>query len=179
MKVNDITFRYENKIVFEDFSLEIPDGIVCLMGPSGEGKTTLLKLLGGLLVPEKGQIDTPYRKPAFMFQEDRLLPWLNVGENIALVSKIEREAWELLAELGLQPDMKIDELSGGMARRVALVRTLMYDGDILLLDEPFKGFDKKLMEKTAEIIIRQKKPAIISTHSLDEVKLLSAEIIEL
>jgi len=179
MKVNNITFRYEIKTVFEDFSLEIPDGIVCLMGPSGEGKTTLLKLIGGLLMPEKGWIDTPYRKPAFMFQEDRLLPWFNVGENIALVSYREREALEMLAELGMEPDLKINELSGGMARRAALARTLMYDGDVLLLDEPFKGLDVKLIKKAAEIIIRQKKPAIISTHSLDEAKMLSAEIIEL
>ncbi len=179
MKINDITFRYENKPVFEDFSLDIPDGIVCLMGPSGEGKTTLLKLLGGLLVPEKGSIDNPYVKPAFMFQEDRLLPWLNVRENIALVTDRLKEAEEMLQELGLQPELKVDELSGGMARRVALVRTLIYDGDILLLDEPFKGLDGRLVEKAAEIIVRQGKPAVISTHSLEEAKILSAAVVEI
>ena len=179
MKINNVTFHYGNKAVFEDFSMEIPDGTICLMGPSGKGKTTLLKLIAGLLVPDKGSIESEYEKPAFMFQEDRLLPWINVLDNVLLVTDKRKEAVELLEKLEIDPQLKIAELSGGMARRVALARTLMYDGDILLLDEPFKGLDVKLIEKTAEIILSYNKPAIISTHSPEEVKLLKAAVISI
>ena len=76
-------------------------------------------------------------------------------------------------------NLKISELSGGMARRVALARCLLYDRDMLLMDEPFKGMDSKLIEKVAKIIIRQNKTALITTHSLEEAKALDAEVVTL
>ena len=179
MKINNLSFSYENKKIFENYSLGINDGITCLMGASGEGKTTLLKLIGGLLEPDEGTVDIDNRKVSFMFQEDRLLPWLNVRDNVLLVTDKERETDELLAELGIDGDLKISELSGGMARRVALARCLLFESDLLLMDEPFKGMDETLMKKVAEIIRRQNKPAIISTHSLDEVRALDAEVVNL
>lgn len=112
-----------------------------------------------------------------MFQEDRLLPWLNVRDNILLVTDKEKEADELLEELGIDGSLKTAELSGGMARRVAMIRCLLYESDMLLMDEPFKGMDDALMKKAASIIARQNKPVVISTHSNDEVKALEAEAI--
>ena len=114
-----------------------------------------------------------------MFQEDRLLPWLNVRENVLLVTGREKETDELLQELGIDGNLKISELSGGMARRVALARCLMFESDVLLMDEPFKGLDEELMKKVASIIVRQNKPTIVSTHSLDEVEALGGEIVNL
>ena len=149
------------------------------MGASGKGKTTLLKLIAGLLKPDKGTVDINNRKVSFMFQEDRLLPWLNVRDNILLVTDREKETDELLEELGIDGNLRISELSGGMARRVALARCLLFESDILLMDEPFKGLDEALMKKVASIIIRQNKPAIVSTHSLDEVEALGGKIVNL
>ena len=179
MKINDLWFSYENKPIFTGLTMEIGNGITCLMGESGIGKTTLLKLIAGLLKPDKGSIDTGNGKVSFMFQEDRLLPWLNVRENILLVSDKVKEMEQLLDELEIDGSLRISELSGGMARRAALIRCLIYDSEMLLMDEPFKGMDEKLIEKAASIIKRQNKPALISTHSLNEVKALSAEVISL
>lgn len=179
MKLNNVSFSYDNKPVFENFSLEIEEGITCLMGASGLGKTTLLKLLGGLLKPDEGTVDIGDRKVSFMFQEDRLLPWLSVRDNVLLVTDREKETDELLCELGIDGNLRIDELSGGMARRVALARCLMFDSDLLLMDEPFKGMDSKLIIRVAGIIRRQNKTAVISTHSLEEAKALDAEVITL
>ncbi|MBQ6654861.1 MAG: ABC transporter ATP-binding protein [Erysipelotrichaceae bacterium] len=179
MRISDLWFNYENKPIFEGLNLEISDGITCLMGESGIGKTTLLKLIAGLLEPQKGTIENEYKRISFMFQEDRLLPWLSVRDNILLVTDKHKEADELLSRLEIDGDLKISELSGGMARRVALIRCLLFDSDMLIMDEPFKGMDGKLIEKAAEIIKSQNKPTLISTHSLDEVKALSAEVITL
>ena len=179
MKISNLWFSYDNKAVFEDFSLETGEGITCLMGASGKGKTTLLKLVGGLLKPDQGTIDNGNKKVSFMFQEDRLLPWLTVRENVLLVTDKVRETDELLKELEIDGNLKISELSGGMARRVALARCLLYDSDMLLMDEPFKGMDSKLIENVAKIIIRQNKTALITTHSLEEAKALDAEVVTL
>ena len=179
MRISNLDFSYDNKQIFRDYSLELSDGITCLMGVSGKGKTTLLKLIAGLLKPDKGTVDINNRKVSFMFQEDRLLPWLNVRDNVLLVTDREKETDELLEELGIDGNLRISELSGGMARRVALARCLLFESDILLMDEPFKGLDEALMKKVASIIIRQNKPAIVSTHSLDEVEALGGKIVNL
>ena len=76
MKIENISFRYDDKYIFKDLSLDLPGKLYSITGDSGIGKTTLLKLMGGLLVPESGRITDAPLKPSFMFQEDRLLPWL-------------------------------------------------------------------------------------------------------
>ena len=162
MRISNLDFSYDNKQIFQDYSLEPSDGVTCLMGASG-----------------KGTVDMDNRRVSFMFQEDRLLPWLNVRDNVLLVTDRERETDQLLEELGIDGNLKISELSGGMARRVALARCLMFESDVLLMDEPFKGLDEALVKKVASIIIRQNKPTIVSTHSLDEVEALGGEIVNL
>ena len=179
MKVSNLSFSYDNKVIFSDFSLEFNEGITCIMGASGAGKTTLLKLLAGLIKPDDGNIYTDGRRVSFMFQEDRLLPWLSARENVLLVTDKVRETDDLLTELGIDGNLRIGELSGGMARRVALARCLLFDSDLLLMDEPFKGMDSELIQKVAGIIRRQNKTTVISTHSLDEVKALEAEVVTL
>ena len=179
MRISNLSFSYENKKVFDHFNLEFEDGITCLMGPSGSGKTTLLKLIAGLLKPDEGLIENSHDKISFMFQEDRLLPWLSVRDNILLVSDDARKTDELLELLEIDGNLKISELSGGMARRVSLIRCLVFDSNMILLDEPFKGMDPELMKKAAELIIREKKPVIVSTHSIEEVQALKGKIVNL
>ena len=82
MKIDSLSFAYGDKIIFKDLSLDLDGKLFSLTGDSGVGKTTLLKLIGGLLVPDKGNIIDAPRTPSFMFQEDRLLPWINVRKNI-------------------------------------------------------------------------------------------------
>jgi len=179
MRINNLCFRYDNKVIFDNFNLECNDKIICLMGDSGKGKTTLLKLIGRLLIADSGTIETYFNNPSFMFQEDRLLRWFNVLDNVLLVTDKKDEAIKLLEELQIDYHLRIDELSGGMARRVALARALLFESDALLLDEPFKGMDNELIKKVAQILLKQNKPIIITSHNIEEAKILKAKIINI
>jgi len=189
----NITLDYADKRVLDNFSLDLPtDGITCLHGPSGCGKTTLLRLIAGLAAPASGTITELPKKPALLFQENRLLPHLTARENIAAVLEnaivgdvpprvppadvadrwLERVG--LLADAHLRPI----ELSGGMRRRVALARALAYGGDFLLLDKPFTGLDTALITKMAALIRETATPALVVMHAQDEINLLSDRVLK-
>ncbi|MFE5870851.1 ABC transporter ATP-binding protein [Streptomyces roseifaciens] len=138
--------------VLDDISLEVrPGEFVCLLGASGCGKSTLLNLVAGLDRPTAGTIDVPGGRPALMFQEHALFPWLTAGRNIELalrlrgVPRAERrpEAERLLELVRLSGSYgkRVHELSGGMRQRVALARALAQDSQVLLMDEPFAALD--------------------------------------
>ena len=179
MKVSNVTFRYGDNTVLENYSLDLNEKVTCVMGPSGRGKTTLLKIIAGLLKPESGSLENTPEKPSMMFQEDRLLPWVSVLKNVELVCDNEVKANELLKELEIDGKLYPHELSGGMARRVALARCLALDSDVLLLDEPFTGLNPQLIQKAAKLILKQNKQIIVSTHSLDEAEALKGTIVTL
>lgn len=179
ISLSHITAGYPGKRVLEDMNLTLPEkGAVALMGPSGMGKTTLLRLLAGLLTPEKGEISgLAGKKIAFLFQEDRLLPWLTALKNVEIVSDA-RQAEEWLARMEIaSPGQYPREMSGGMQRRVALARALAYGGDVLLLDEPFKGLDEGLRARIAEQIREQVSLTVLSVHDQAEAALMGARII--
>ncbi len=168
--------------VLQDISINMEDrGAYALMGPSGTGKTTLLKLLCGLIKPSAGRIDgLQDKRVVLQFQEDRLLNWCSVLQNVLLAMPdpdIE-DAKRILRSL------EIDEFSvfppsfsGGMKRRVSLARAIAFRAEVLLLDEPFGGIDTALKERISQHV-RQAAPLIIfSTHDLSEVGLLDAQII--
>ena len=178
MKIRGLCFAYGEKAIFSHLDLDLEGEVNCLMAPSGRGKTTLLKLVGGLLKPRQGEISGAPERPSFLFQEDRLLPWYDALGNAELAGDREK-ALALLEELAIDPHAAVDSLSGGQKRRVALARALAYDGDLLLLDEPFKGMDEELVRRCAQLIRREKKPVLMSSHSLEEAALMAAEIIEL
>ena len=170
ISLQNITLRYGEKLVLDRFSLEIPsDGLTALSGPSGCGKTTLLRLLAGLERPEWGQvqrIDTALT--AFLFQEDRLLPWRTVGQHITDVLPRSRRGelsrWLAFAELDGEEQARPAALSGGMARRLALARCAALGGDVLLLDEPFAGVD---VERAARMLKRLRElavPVVLTSH---------------
>ena len=129
------------------FSLTLPDtGITALAGASGCGKTSLLRLLGSLDRPQAGTLEVPPpEETAFLFQEDRLLPGLTAAAQIAAVLPQGESPLPWLEAVGLEDaaDVRPEELSGGMRRRVALARCAAYGRDkrLLLLDEPFSGID--------------------------------------
>lgn len=182
MKLEHLTVRYDGLTVMQDLMLELPDrGMVCLFAPSGSGKTTLLRVIGGLLQPDSGRVvGLEGKKPAFVFQEDRLVPGLSAEQNVALVldRKHQPLAREYLGKLGLSgwEDARPDELSGGMQRRVAIARALAYGQQcrevVYLLDEPLKGLDEQAAA-TALRLIRQQTadaPGFFITHDAQEAQ---------
>ena len=156
-----VSLRLGEKEVLRDFSLDLQNkGIYGVIGPSGCGKTTLLNLIQGFLQPDAGEIALFSDRISAVFQENRLLPWYTVYQNIALAARrpVGREEVEALLRRLCMPgelDSLPGSLSGGMARRVALARALLSESDILLLDEPFKGVDmacKRQCEKTLQAL---------------------------
>lgn len=174
MRVNHISKSYGGHMVLNDFSAEIPlCGVTVIRGQSGAGKTTLFRLLLGLEKPDTGEIlGISDRKPAVVFQEDRLLPWSSALENAALGSD-ETRAGEALRTLGLGESLRLlpRELSGGMKRRVAIARALAYGGDILFLDEPFTGLDEENKRIAANAMLEAKVPILVITHDDTEAEL--------
>ena len=184
LKFEHIGFAYGKKKIFSDFSLSIPDGArLAFMGASGSGKSTLLRLAAGLLTPQAGRIDGIPNGVAYVFQESRLVPQLTALENVLLVRADETLARQLLEALGLGAELHAlpSELSGGMARRVALARALAYRSPLLVLDEAFSGLDDATRETAAGVILRHASDRTIlaATHSEIEAELLGAKIIKL
>ncbi|MCQ2537021.1 MAG: ATP-binding cassette domain-containing protein [Lachnospiraceae bacterium] len=181
MKINNLTVSYGEKKVLDNLSLEFGNGITCLMGESGRGKTTLLHTIAGLIKPVSGDITDGPKKPALMFQDDRLLPWFTVIDNITVVNDNREKALELLSLMELDgcENKMPSELSGGMRRRVSLARALAFDSDMIILDEPFKGLDAALTGRIAEVIKKSTVPVIIATHDKRDIGLLGADMIEM
>ena len=182
LRLDHVTFGYGAEVpVVRDFSLEIPQGgRVCLTGPSGQGKTTVLRLLLGLEAPRQGTVFVPAgTRFSAVFQEDRLLPWKTTLENAALFSD-EATARRILTELGLggQLHQPVEELSGGQRRRVAIARAVCFGGGLLLLDEPFKGLDAETRQQAAAYILRHRNGAAVVcvTHDREDAAALGAEI---
>lgn len=177
---------YGEKTVLENFSASFKEGCTtCMMGKSGRGKTTLLRIMLGIEKADSGRIILPERcKKSAVFQEDRLCENLSVGANIHLTASKKLCGDEIsdgLLKLGL-PDcihQPVRELSGGMRRRVALLRALLADWDILFMDEPFKGLDEATKAAAAAYTKQccENKSVICVTHEKAEAKMLGAESI--
>jgi ABC-type nitrate/sulfonate/bicarbonate transport system ATPase subunit len=169
IKVTDLRFSYGEKRIFDGLSLELPDGVCCMEGASGRGKTTLLRLIAGLEKPSGGTISGVPEKIAFMFQEDRLLPWLSAEANIAAVlpkSRAEEvKKWLCAVELENEAAALPENLSGGQRRRVALARALAFGGDLLILDEPFEGLDPALTERMTALVRGVAADVLVTSHS--------------
>lgn len=182
-----------------DISFSVNEGeFIAIVGPSGCGKSTLLSLIAGLIEPEKGliKINGKYLRESttnigYMLQHDQLFEWRTIYNNVILglevqhmlTTKAKTKAHELLADYGLKQfeNAKPSELSGGMRQRAALVRTLVLEPDILLLDEPFSALDYQtrlnVSDDIGQIIRREKKTALLVTHDLSEAISLADRII--
>jgi NitT/TauT family transport system ATP-binding protein len=193
LRIEDVTFSYGRDLLINGASLKMHEGeTVALVGPSGIGKTTLLKLICGIVQPQSGNI---FRSPhmTYLSQEDMLLPWRTVMENILLPLELGRckkdltpfieRALHFLHILHLTPfrDSLPITLSGGMKKLVGLVRTLVQEKDLYLLDEPFSHVDLYLREKVIPILrsyVKEKKCSLLFvSHDFRDASLLADRIL--
>ncbi len=168
-----------------------PGEFVCLVGASGCGKSTLLNLVAGLVEPTAGEVQVSARRPALMFQEAALLPWLTASGNIELAlrargvgrSQRRAEATRLLSLVNLaeHAGKRVHELSGGMRQRVALARALAQDSSVLLMDEPFAALDaitrEVLHRELARIWAEQRLSIVFVTHNVREAVRLGTRVV--
>lgn len=172
------------------FSL-YPGEFVAIVGPSGCGKSTLLTMIAGLLKPEHGKIETAECKIGYMLQHDHLFEWRTIRKNVLLGPECNHEltkekrklADTLLTQYGLMPfaQKHPSELSGGMRQRAALIRTLVMEPNLLLLDEPFSALDYQtrlnVSDDIYQIIKKEHKTALLVTHDLSEAIALAERVI--
>ena len=194
LQLKNLSKTFDSKTVFQQLSLEVSDNeIVALIGPSGCGKSTLLRMIADLESVDTGSIrfsDTTEGTIGYVFQKPILYPHLNVEGNIALgfgqkVAKSQRKvtiAKELeLVGLGGFSSRKVDSLSGGEAQRVSVVRALLNQPTLLLLDEPFSALDiptrRKIAQDTRNILKAKKMSAIHVTHDPQEAEILADRVL--
>lgn len=186
--MNDIVLKnieksFEGKEVLKNFSAVFPEGRVsCIMGSSGCGKTTLLNILLGILPIDGGSAEGLPERITALFQEDRLCEDFSAESNVRLTAArgVSREEIAAsLAELGLANDAKtpVRELSGGMKRRVAIARTMLAEGELVIMDEPFRGLDGENRRRAAEFVTKRLggRTLIAVTHDAEDLGLLGAE----
>ncbi len=197
--IDNLTFSRGERKIFDGLSLTIPrGGVTAIMGPSGTGKTTLLKLIGGQLVPDSGSVSVDgevvhelsrtrlyqlRRRMGMLFQSGALLTDLNVFENVAFPlrehTRLSEDMLRSLVLMKLQAvglrgaiDLMPAELSGGMARRVALARSIALDPDLMMYDEPFTGLDPITMGTIVTLLKRLNESldmtSLVVTHDIQE-----------
>ena len=198
LEVKNISKNFDGKPVLKDVSIELNQGeLVCLLGVSGGGKTTLFNIISGLLSPDSGQvlldgkdITNQPGNISYMLQKDLLLPYRTIEDNAALPLLLKGEKKKdarkkvspLFEQFGLEGTQKKypSQLSGGMRQRAALLRTYMFSKDVALLDEPFSALDtitKSSMHKWYLNVMQQiRLSTLFITHDIDEAILISDRI---
>lgn len=194
-----ITRAGDSVLALDKVALDIGrDQFVTLVGPSGCGKSTLLKIVSGIIPPTEGRVrlggevlERPSRKIGMVFQRPVLLPWRSVLDNVLFpiemlgwpVARYREEASRLIQLVGLQGFEKAlpNELSGGMQQRVSICRALIYDPQVLMMDEPFGALDAMTREDLSVELLRiwteRKKTVLFVTHSINESVLLADRVI--
>jgi NitT/TauT family transport system ATP-binding protein len=193
VQIEALCKSYEGHKVLDNLNINfIENKITIITGPSGCGKTTLLNIISGIEKEDSGQVILNNKNMSYIFQEDRLIPYLTVYENIAFVLKSTMNKEEMkniinryldMVKLTEYKDKLPSKLSGGMKRRVAIARAFSYKSRLLLMDEPFKGLDDKLkleiMEDFLKIYKEDKRTIILVTHDMKEAEFLGDVIYSL
>ena len=196
LEIKNLSHSYHNlegeTLALSHLSFSMSKGeFISIVGPSGCGKSTLLSLISGLLKPEQGSVELHGKMMGYMLQKDHLLEWRSIYKNIILGLEIrhlltpetKQKVQDYLEQYGLADfsAAKPSELSGGMRQRVALIRTLILEPDLLLLDEPFSALDYQtrlnVADDIGQIIRKEKRSAILVTHDLSEAISLGDKVI--
>lgn len=184
LKISDLTFHFDSKIIFKDFSLELKLGsFYALVGPSGVGKSTFAHLVAGHLTPDSGEITLddkkitkPLRDVFIVHQEDDLFPWQTVQSQLEFVCDDANVIENLLNLFKLNDSKNLYpcELSGGMKKRLALIRAELIGAKVLILDETLSSLNRSMLrEILGEMVPRWKEQGvtvIFITHHLDDIK---------
>jgi len=176
LELHGVSKRFEKKQIIASATLSVGAGeILCLTGPSGIGKTTLLEIMAGVVSPDGGTVER-HVKPALMFQDKALIPWLTAEANITYILPADMTRKEMtetaemwLAFFGLEKTQYPSAMSGGMRRRLSLARTFASGRPLLLLDEPFAFLDDAWQKKIAVQIsssIRKGAAVILTSHTV-------------
>lgn len=183
IRVSHINKSYGRLHVLKDYSCNMKENeVTCIMGSSGSGKTTLINILLGLQQPDSGTVEgIPYGRLSVVFQEDRLCDNLSAMANLKLVCKKgtdDRVLRQGMIDLGLEDAFHkpVRELSGGMRRRVVILRALLAESTCIIMDEPFKGLDEETKEMTIAYVREHTvgRTLVVITHASREVELLGA-----
>lgn len=156
-EIRNICKSFNGKMVLKNISYKFPNkGLVLLKGNTGSGKTTLLNIISGLVIKDRGEIlGFKGKKISYVFQDDRLIPWLTAKENLKVIKNIDDKKAEYYLDLvGLKSaySTKPDDMSGGMKKKLCIARALAFNGDVFFLDEPFTGLDKDSEDKILSIL---------------------------
>ena len=203
LDVRDLVVRFGDRRVLDGLSLQVDDAeIVAVLGPSGAGKSTLLRVVAGLMRPDSGVIaldgvdianrPAHLRNIGMMFQDEQLFPHLDVAANIAFGPRMHRwsaadtktRVAELLRIVGLDGfgDRRVDRLSGGEKKRVALARSLAPRPAVLLLDEPLTGLDRdlhdRLIGELGDVLRATTTTAVLVTHDRHEAAALAGRVVQ-
>lgn len=191
ISIKNINKRYNNKVIFQDFQIDFyKNKVNCIVGKSGCGKSTLLNIISGIIENDDEEfISIESYGLSYIFQEDRLIDWLTVEENISLVvnkiyDKKEREELcnKYLDLVGIKEYKKYypQMLSGGLRQRVNIARSLIYPSKIIIMDEPFKSIDvinkEIIMNNLKEILKQENRTVLFVTHDIEEALILSDKI---
>lgn len=192
--VRNLCKSYDSIKVLEDLSIEFIEGeVTCILGPSGCGKTTLLNILSGVIDFDSGEVaGFKDERISHVFQEDRLIEWKTVKENLEFVLKgkiNKNEIYKIInmylraVDMEEYKDYYPNKLSGGMRQRIAIIRAFIFSSDILIMDEPFKSLDtetkQNVMECFINLIKKEKRTCILVTHNLEEAQYLGDKIVTL
>lgn len=189
--IKNLKKSFGRKLIFNDLSYNFADtGIYALVGESGIGKTTLLRIIAGLDKDYSGSIEGELKTVSIAFQEHRLFPQLTALDNLIFAisngksEAVKAKAQDMLRSLGFSDaDMELypDELSGGMKQRVSLARAFLCDAPILLLDEPTKELDEANAKRVKSIVkeLSRDRLVLLVSHSAEDITDLQAEIIDL
>ena len=191
ISIKNINKKFNEKIIFKDFDINFyKNEVNCIIGKSGCGKSTLLNIISGIIPNDSENFETIEKYGvSYIFQDDRLIDWLTVGENIKLIvkklynkKKLDELCDKYLDLVGIKeyknyyPQM----LSGGLRQRVNIARAFIYPSKIVIMDEPFKSIDvinkKIIMNNFKKILEKEKRTVLFVTHDIDEALLLSDKI---
>ena len=182
LKIDGLTKKFDGETVINDLTYSIEGKFfLTILGSSGCGKTTLLRILSGVLKPDGGTVHLSCERLAFVFQDDRLIPWITARENIEIASPgCDVNGYLRLVGLEDHGGKYPSQMSGGMKRRLNIARAIAFEPDLILMDEPFNSLDvvmkDHLLEEIKEIWHERKLSIVMVTHDPREAARLSTEI---